>query len=160
VKEMAFLQMSAGATPSNVHAVREAALPLSSTNAPTLSQLKNWKHVFFDERPSGNDQLIVICWVLIFCLLCFVNQAISWKTSSTSMASPSSAKSTSMMSDFGSDLITSSNYVICDGTFDTTKCKLVLTTLLGFHEGIAIPCAYLSSNSKKADNYESFYQVW
>lgn len=65
-----------------------------------------------------------------------------------------------MVSDFGSDLLTKSNYVICDGTFNATECKLVLTTLFGFHEGVAIPCAYLLSDSKETDNYEEFYKVF
>jgi hypothetical protein len=64
-----------------------------------------------------------------------------------------------MVSEFGSDLLTKSNYTIVDGTFNTTECKLVLTTLFGFHEDIAIPCAYLLSNSKETDNYEAFYKV-
>lgn len=56
VKEKAVLQMSAGATPANVHAkfVREAALPLSSADVPTMSQLKNWKYEFsMKEMPTG-----------------------------------------------------------------------------------------------------------
>lgn len=56
VKEKALSQLSAGATPSNVHAnlVREAATPLSPTDVPTLSQLKKWKHVFsMKDMPSG-----------------------------------------------------------------------------------------------------------
>lgn len=64
-----------------------------------------------------------------------------------------------MVSEFGTDLLTKSEYTIVDGTFNTTECKLVLTTLFGFHEGIAIPCAYLLSNSKETDNYEAFYKV-
>lgn len=64
-----------------------------------------------------------------------------------------------MASKFGLDLVKSSKYVICDGTFETTECKLVLTTILGYHEGIAIPCAYLLSNSKETDNYEAFYRT-
>lgn len=64
-----------------------------------------------------------------------------------------------MASEFGASILTNSDYVICDGTFNTTECKLVLTTLFGFHEGVAIPCAYLLSNSKETDNYEAFYRV-
>jgi hypothetical protein len=56
VKEKALSQMSAGATPSNVHAefVRNASLPLSSADVPTLAQLKNWKHEFsMKDMPTG-----------------------------------------------------------------------------------------------------------
>ncbi len=52
-----------------------------------------------------------------------------------------------------------SKHVIVDGTFDTTECKLVLTTILALHEDVGIPCAYLLSSSKETDNYEAFYTV-
>lgn len=64
-----------------------------------------------------------------------------------------------LASEFGLDILTKSKYTIVDGTFETTECKLVLTTLLAMHEDIAIPCAYLLSNSKETDNYEAFYRV-
>lgn len=56
VKEKALSQMSAGATPSNVHAefVRNAPLPLSSADVPSLAQLKTWKHEFsMKDMPTG-----------------------------------------------------------------------------------------------------------
>lgn len=56
VKEKAVAQMSAGATPANVHLqiVRNASLPLSSADVPTLAQLKNWKHAFsMKDLPTG-----------------------------------------------------------------------------------------------------------
>jgi hypothetical protein len=49
--------------------------------------------------------------------------------------------------------------VVVDGTFKTTEAKLVLTTILGHHEGIAIPCAYLLGNSNDTDTYKKFYKV-
>lgn len=64
-----------------------------------------------------------------------------------------------MVSKFGIAMLNKSKYVICDGTFDTTECKLVLTSILAMHDEIAIPCAYLLSNSKETDNYEAFYKV-
>jgi hypothetical protein len=48
---------------------------------------------------------------------------------------------------------------VVDRTFKTTEAKLVLTTILGFHEGIEIPSVYLLSNSNETDTYESFYRV-
>jgi len=35
----------------------------------------------------------------------------------------------------------------------------MLTTILGIHDGLAIPCAYLLSNSKETHNYQMFYSV-
>ncbi len=64
-----------------------------------------------------------------------------------------------LASEFGLDLLTKSKHVIVDGTFETTECKLVLTTMLAIHEDVAIPCAYLLSNSKETDNYEAYYKV-
>lgn len=50
-----------------------------------------------------------------------------------------------------------SRYVIRDGTFNTrVKYSLHLGLL---REGIGIPCAYMMSNSKETDNYETFYGV-
>jgi hypothetical protein len=48
---------------------------------------------------------------------------------------------------------------VVDGTFKTTEAKLVLTTIFGYHDGIAIPSAYLLSDSSETDTYESFYRV-
>lgn len=56
VKEQAISQFGAGATPANVHAkfVREAPLPLSSKDTPSMSQVKNWKHSFsMKDMPTG-----------------------------------------------------------------------------------------------------------
>jgi hypothetical protein len=64
-----------------------------------------------------------------------------------------------LASDFGLSVLNKSKYVIVDGTFSTTECDLVLSTLLGFHEDIAIPCAYLLSNSKETKTYKAFYEV-
>jgi hypothetical protein len=64
-----------------------------------------------------------------------------------------------LASDFGLNVLTKSKYVVVDGTFSTTECDLVLTTLLGFHEEVAIPCAYLLSYSKETKSYKAFYEV-
>ncbi len=64
-----------------------------------------------------------------------------------------------MASEFGLDLLSRSKATIVDGTFDTTECKLTLTTLFGIHDGQGIPCAYLLSNSKEMRNYKSYYEV-
>jgi hypothetical protein len=64
-----------------------------------------------------------------------------------------------LASKFGLNLLSKSKYTIVDSTFDVSECKLLLTTLMGFHDGIALPCAYLLSNSQETHNYESFYRV-
>jgi hypothetical protein len=56
-------------------------------------------------------------------------------------------------------ILKESKYFIVDGTFETTEAKLVLTTILGSRDDIAVPAAYLLSNSKETDTYESFYRV-
>jgi hypothetical protein len=56
VKEKALSHFSVGAHPSVVHKqfVNNAPLPLSGTDVPSLSQLKNWKYrVSMDGMPSG-----------------------------------------------------------------------------------------------------------
>lgn len=146
VKEKAILQMSVGASLANVHSnfVREAPLPLSSADVPTMSQLKNWKHEFsMKEMPTGDVIDNIVLKHGRFVRECKVHPVVH----------------VAMVSEFGTHILNNSDYVVCDGTFNTTECKLVLTTLLGFHEGIAIPCAYLLSNSKETDNYEAFYRT-
>jgi hypothetical protein len=64
-----------------------------------------------------------------------------------------------LASEFGLSILNKSKSVIVDGTFSTTECDLVLLTLLGFHEGVAIPCTYLLSNSKEMKTYKAFYEV-
>jgi hypothetical protein len=64
-----------------------------------------------------------------------------------------------LASNFGLDTLKSSATTIVDGTFSTTECDLVLTTLLAESHGIIIPCAYLLSNSKTTKTYKTFYEV-
>jgi hypothetical protein len=64
-----------------------------------------------------------------------------------------------LASEFGLNILTKSKHVIVDGTFSTTECDLVLTTLLGFHDGVAVPCAYLLSNLRETKTYKIFYEV-
>ena len=64
-----------------------------------------------------------------------------------------------LASEFGLNILTKSKQVIVDGTFSTTECDLVLTTLLGFHDGVAVPSAYLLSNSRETKTYKTFYEV-
>jgi hypothetical protein len=40
----------------------------------------------------------------------------------------------------GLGVLACSKYVIMDGTFELVEEKLVLTTLMGYHDGIAILC--------------------
>jgi hypothetical protein len=61
--------------------------------------------------------------------------------------------------DSGLHVLASSKYVIVDGTFDLVEEKLVLMTLMGYHDGIAVPCAYYLSEFKTHDSYLCFFQV-
>jgi hypothetical protein len=64
-----------------------------------------------------------------------------------------------LASEFGLNILTKSKHVIVDGTFSTTECDLVLMMLLGFHNGVAVPSAYLLSNSRETKTYKTFYEV-
>jgi hypothetical protein len=54
-------------------------------------------------------------------------------------------------------VLASSNYVIMNGTFDLVEEKLVLTTLMGYHDSIAIPSAYYLSNLKTHESYLKYF---
>ncbi len=126
VKEKAIIQFSAGATPSNVHAglIRDAPLPLSSADAPTLSQVKKWKHEFsMKEMPSGEQ--INLYNALLTSHTGDVITNIIQKHGNTFVrkCEVHSVIHVAMASSFGLELLMKSNYLICDGTFDTTECK-------------------------------------
>jgi hypothetical protein len=61
--------------------------------------------------------------------------------------------------DNGLSVLASSKYTIVDGTFDLVEEKLVLTTLMGFHDTIAVPCAYYLLELKTHESYLLFFQV-
>jgi hypothetical protein len=60
----------------------------------------------------------------------------------------------------GLSVLAGSNYVIVDGTFDLVEEKLVLTTLMGYHDSIAIPSAYYLSDLKTHESYLKYFQVY
>jgi hypothetical protein len=64
-----------------------------------------------------------------------------------------------LASAFGLGVLSKSAEVFIDGTFQTTECKLVLTILMGLVDGVAIPCAYLLSNSRETTTYKTFFEV-
>lgn len=64
-----------------------------------------------------------------------------------------------LASQFGLNILASSDYVIVDGTHGTCEQKMTLTTLMGFKDDVAIPCAYFLSKAKDTETYECFYQV-
>lgn len=57
----------------------------------------------------------------------------------------------------GLNVLAASKYVIVDGTFDLVEEKLVLTTLMGYHDEIAVSCAYYLSKLKTHDSYLVFF---
>jgi hypothetical protein len=60
----------------------------------------------------------------------------------------------------GLSVLAGSNYVIVDSTFDLVEEKLVLTTLMGYHNSIAIPSAYYLSDLKTHESYLKYFQVF
>jgi hypothetical protein len=64
-----------------------------------------------------------------------------------------------LASKFGLNLLSRSEILFLDGTFRTTECKLVLTILLGFYEGVAVPCAFFLSDLRDTLTYATFFQV-
>jgi hypothetical protein len=59
----------------------------------------------------------------------------------------------------GLGVLACNKYVIMDGTFELVEEKLVLTTLMGYHNGIAILCVYYLSELKTHESYLLFFQV-
>jgi hypothetical protein len=64
-----------------------------------------------------------------------------------------------LSSNFGLSILKESETVFVDGTFRTTECNLVLTILMGLHDDVAIPCAFLLSDSRETSMYKSFFKV-
>jgi hypothetical protein len=60
----------------------------------------------------------------------------------------------------GLRVLADSKYVIVDGTFNLVELKLVLTTIMGYHNGIAVPCAYYLNELKTHEAYLTFFQVY
>lgn len=56
-------------------------------------------------------------------------------------------------------ILAESKYAIVDGTFELVELKLVLTTVMGYHDGIAVPCAYYLSELKTRESYLLFFRV-
>jgi hypothetical protein len=72
VKEKALSHFTVGATPSVVHKqlVNNAPLPLSGTDIPSLTQLKNWKYrALMSDMPSG---LLIFIFLFFFLLFFFL----------------------------------------------------------------------------------------
>lgn len=59
----------------------------------------------------------------------------------------------------GLGILSNSKWIVVDGTFDLCEGRLILTTIMGYHDGVALPCAYLLSQSRDKDNYKSFLQT-
>jgi hypothetical protein len=64
-----------------------------------------------------------------------------------------------LISDFGKHILKECRIFLVDGTFRTTECGLVLTIVLGIHGGVAIPCAWMLSNSRTTTTYKKLYRV-
>lgn len=64
-----------------------------------------------------------------------------------------------LTSDFGISVLKQSTEVFVDGTFQTTEGKLVLMILMGLVDEVAVPCAYLLSNSRETNTYKIFFEV-
>jgi hypothetical protein len=64
-----------------------------------------------------------------------------------------------MASNFSLDILAKSHYVIVNGTFSTTERKMVLTTILGFHDGVPISCVYFLSELRDTKSYKYFFEV-
>ncbi len=61
--------------------------------------------------------------------------------------------------DNGLKVLAESKYAIVDRTFDLVEEKLVLTTLMGYHDGIAVPCTYYLAELKTHESYLLFFKV-
>jgi hypothetical protein len=65
-----------------------------------------------------------------------------------------------LASNFGLSVLKESDTLFVDGTFRTTECKLVLTILMGLRDDVAIPCAFMLSDSRETRTYKSFFKVF
>jgi hypothetical protein len=59
----------------------------------------------------------------------------------------------------GLSMLANSKYVIVDDTFELVEMNLVLTMIMGYHDGIAILCVYYLSELKTHKSYLLFFQV-
>jgi hypothetical protein len=62
------------------------------------------------------------------------------------------------MGDSGLSVLAGSNYVIVDRMFNLVEEKLVLTTLMEYHDGIAIPFTYYLSDLKTHKSYLKYFR--
>lgn len=165
VKERAEAAIGAGATPGNVfkQLLNNAPLPISPADMASLSRLKNWKYAMsVNDMPS--DSSLFISNLFVDYLLSFnsgdVYFNINYKHNGTFLQLCNIASTRIVLaSSFGLDILANSKYVIVDGTHETCKQKVTLTTLLGFKDDVALPCAYFLSKAKDTETYECFYEV-
>lgn len=61
--------------------------------------------------------------------------------------------------DTGLHMLGKSDLAVVDGTFDLCEEKLILTTIMGEHDGVVIPGAHLLSDSKEEINYKWYFEV-
>ncbi len=59
----------------------------------------------------------------------------------------------------GLDVLARAKHFIVDGTFDLCEESLIVTTIMAYQHGVAIPCAWLLSDSKERENYKKFFEV-
>jgi hypothetical protein len=54
-------------------------------------------------------------------------------------------------------ILANSKYMIVNGMFDLVKEKLVLTTLMSFHNRISVSCTYYLADLKTHESYLLFF---
>jgi hypothetical protein len=59
----------------------------------------------------------------------------------------------------GLKVLANSRYAVVDGTFDLVKEHLILTTVMGYHDEIAVPCAYYLMSKKDHESYLIYFKV-
>jgi hypothetical protein len=64
-----------------------------------------------------------------------------------------------LASEFGLKLLSNSQYVIINFTFNVSEYKLYLTIIMGYKDDITLSATYLLSNLQNTHNYKSFYRV-
>jgi hypothetical protein len=142
--------------------VNDAPLSLSSADVPSLAQLKNWKYrASMNDMPSG----------LFFSFSSFFSFYLILSTGDvfynitrkhpefTRLCIHHPNIQVVLASSFSLSILKESETVFVDDTFHTTECKLVLTVLMGLHDDVAIPCAFLLSDSREISMYKSFFKI-
>ncbi len=146
IKKKVISQLKVGAKPSVIHKeLVNNSESSSRKDIPTVQQMYNWKHNLTMEYLPSPDAIanIIQNYSNLFLQAIELHPVLNIALAST----------------WGLNVLSNCKHTIIDGTFELCEKKLILTTVMAYRDGIAVPCAYLLSNSKEQENYKAFFEV-